>query len=332
MVEEDGSIRIAVDAWRPSRDYIDAYDAAPASFETAYVEWVRKAGGVPAFYLDTADWLHRKGQAARAREVLLSALDLPTADHATIGAVAARLERWGGAADLAVRLRERQAQLDPDRPQPRRLLALALAERARSHPATARADLERAIALLTEVALTNTDPRWDGIEVIALREANALIPRLRALGGEVRLDQRLIANLDSDVRVVIEWDRDATDIDLWVEQPNGETAIYSYPHTLIGGRLSNDMTNGFGPEEYWLRRAPGGSYKIKANVFASDRLDPNGSSRLRARLIRDFGRPTEREEAIDFDLNAGTARTLDVGTIRIEGGVRAEPVPPRRGK
>jgi len=118
---------------------------------------------------------------------------------------------------------------------------------------------------------------YDGVEMIALMEANRLIPIYRSLGGvEVALDPRLIALLDVDLRVVIEWNSEENDIDLWVDEPNGERAIYSNPRTVIGGRLSNDMTSGYGPEEYLLRRAPNGTFTVRANVYAADRINPNG--------------------------------------------------------
>lgn len=226
------------------------------------------------------------------------------------------LERYG-AHDRAVELRERHAALDPTRPQPKRLLALALARRAAAQPAGARADLERAIALLGEIALSPQDGRWNGIEMIALMEANALIPKLRALGGDTGLDRRLIALLDTDLRVVVDWNTDATDLDLWVDEPHGERAIYSHQRTASGGHLSDDMTNGYGPEEYFLRRAFPGTYTVQAHVFAGDRIDPNGPSVVSVRLIRDFGRPTEREEAIDLEVTGNDAREKLIGRMVI---------------
>jgi len=101
---------------------------------------------------------------------------------------------------------------------------------------------------------------------------------------------------------VIEWQTEATDVDLWVDEPSGERAIFHNPRTAIGGRLSNDMTQGFGPEEYLLRRARPGAYEVRANVFAADRISPNGAQRVTARIIRDFGRATEREEVVDIEL------------------------------
>jgi len=312
-------ISLVSNAWRPERDYLTAYDRDPTKFDRVFPEWEDKAGGVPSFYLDTADWLHRQGRADEAAEMLLSALDLPSANSITLGLVAARLQRWRQF-DLAVALRERQLLVERDRPQVKRLLALALAARANADGPNARADLERAISLLADVALGPIDDRWEGIDIIALREANGLIPSLAALGGKVDLDPQLVKNLDSDVRVVIDWSTDATDLDLWVDEPNGERAIYSNARTAIGGRLSNDMTAGYGPEEYWLRRAPPGTFNVLTNNFASDRLDPNGRPRLNVRLIRDFGRPTEREVAVDLEMvpnEDDDADEVRIGTITI---------------
>ncbi|MEO7411005.1 MAG: hypothetical protein ABIU10_06770, partial [Sphingomicrobium sp.] len=300
------------------RDYLKAFDSNLAAFDRLFAEWEDKASGAPIFYFDVADWLYAKGRQSEAVDTLLSALDLPTADGVSMGIVAARLQRWGEH-DLAIALRERQLLADSERPQIRRLLALAIAARAAVGGPNMRADYARAIALLVELALEPLDTEFEGIDVIALREANAFIPRLAALGGRVDLDPRLIKNLDSDLRIVIDWSSDDTDLDLWVDQPNGERAIYSHPQTVIGGRLSNDMTDGYGPEEYWLRTAPNGTFRVSTNTYDSDRLDPNGKPRLHLRLIRDFGRPTEREEAVDLEMGGGEKKEVEIGRITING-------------
>jgi hypothetical protein len=232
----------------------------------------------------------------------------------TLGIVADRLERYGEI-DRAIELRERQAALDPDRPQPRRLLALALARRAGLHPATARADLARAVGLLYDVATAPQSGNWHGIELISLVEANALLPRLKALGGTVAMDPRLVRLLDVDTRVVVDWTTDGSDMDLWVDEPNGERAIYNNPRTTIGGHLSSDMTRGYGPEEYMLHRAPPGTYTVQANVFAPDRLDPNGATLLTAHLFRNFGRPSQSEEAVDVEVTRDDKGAKTIGRI-----------------
>ncbi len=307
---------VSIEAWQPDREYLRAFDAAPARFDERFAEAEREAGGVPAFYLDSAEWLRRHGRTMDAAQVVLSALELPAANATTLGIVADRLERYG-AIDRAIELRERQAVLEPDRPQPRRLLALALSTRAATRPATALADLTRAVALLREVAVMPLDQRWDGIDLVALMEANALLPRLKRLGGRSPLEPALTALLDTDIRVVVDWTTDATDLDLWVDEPGGERAIYNHPRTASGGHLSNDMTAGFGPEEYFLHRAPAGEYVVRANVYNADRLDPNGLSLLTAHLFRDFGRATQQVEAVDVELKRDEHGEKMIGRIAI---------------
>lgn len=323
---------IELDAWQPGRDYLKAFDAAPRGFDVRFAEAEKTNGDAPIFYFDAAEWLRRHGRKGEANEMLLSALDLPAANAGTYAIVATRLERYGDL-DRAIELRERAVALEPDRPQPLRFLALALEHRAALHPERARDDLERAVALLAKVALTPWEGDWDGIELIALDEANAMIPRLLALGGKTDLDPRLIRLLDVDLRVVVDWNTDNTDLDLWVDEPNGERAIYSNPKTAIGGRLSNDMTAGYGPEEYLLRRAPAGTYTVQIDVYRPDALDPNGPSIVAARLIRDFGRPTQREETVDIELkyvdpDADTDDGDDDDDARLVGRI----VVPKRGQ
>jgi tetratricopeptide (TPR) repeat protein len=316
--DRPGRGTIAIEPWAPDRPYLVALEAArPADRDRVFAEQQRIHGALPAFWLDVADWAWRKGRRAEAVQLVLSALELPTRNSQTLSIVADRLMRYGEV-DRAIWLYERLLAAEDDRPQPRRTLALALAARAQSAPREqARADLARAISLLTEVVITPWNNAYDGIEMIALMEANRLIPRYRALGGgALGLDPRLIALLDVDLRVVIEWNSEATDIDLWVDEPGGERAIYHNPRTAVGGHLSNDMTQGFGPEEYFLRRAPRGAYEVRANVFAADQLNPNGAQRVTARIIRDYGRATEREEVVDIELLPDDqTRERRVGTV-----------------
>ncbi|HZF93625.1 MAG TPA: hypothetical protein VEZ20_02010, partial [Allosphingosinicella sp.] len=63
-----------------------------------------------------------------------------------------------------------------------------------------------------------------------------------------------------------------------------------------------------------------GSYDIRANVFAADRINPNGAQRVTARIIRDWGRPTEREEIVDLEILPDDGeRTRRIGNVTFEG-------------
>lgn len=322
---------VATAQWASTRPYMAALKAAaPRDRERILAEQQAVHGTLPAFWFDVAELAWKTGRREEAKQLLLSALDLPTRNNETLAIVAERLFRYGDH-DRAIEMFEAVAEAEPGRPQPLRSLALALAKRSESRPREqARADLARAIDLLAQVIMTPWDGDFDGIELIALMEVNRLIPRCRALGGaDVPLDARLIALLDVDVRVVIEWNTEETDLDLWVDEPNGERAKYDNDETRIGGRISNDMTDGYGPEEYVLRRASSGTFTIRADVYSADELNPNGASRITARLIRNFGRPDEKEEMVEIELLPDSEdeederdRDEDDGGVRLIGKIR----------
>jgi hypothetical protein len=310
-------IDVDMEEWDLDRPYLKALDAA-ADFERAFAAQEKEYGTLPVFYFDVAEWMRRHGRESGAEEMLLSALELPLTTASTAAMVAERLQRYGSV-DRAVLMLERVVERVDFLPQPRRSLALALARRAALAGADARRDLERAVSLLNEVILTPWEGDFDGIELISLMEANALLPRLRASGGRpAALDARLRALLDVDLRVVIEWNTEATDMDLWVDEPNGERAIYSNPRTAIGGRLSNDMTQGYGPEEYLLRRAARGEYQIRVNVYGTDQINPNGSTVVTARLYRNFGRQNQSEQTMELELKPGEKGEMLIGRFTVK--------------
>lgn len=312
--------KIVLETWNASRPYLDAINANSENPAKAIAMQQKRYGSLPAFYLDVSAWLAEKGQKAQALRMAASALDLPARNNDTLAVVAARFLRLGET-DRAIWLLEQLVTLEPDRPQPRRTLALALIQRAQEQKGgAAKADLQRAFDLLAEVVNTPWDGRYPEIELIALNDANAIAARLTALGGNTRaLDEGLRQMLDSDIRVVVEWNTKSTDMDLWVDEPDGERVIFNDPRSAKGGYLSRDMMQGFGPEEYFIRKAPAGTYSIRINTFATDRLNPNGPTTVTARLYRNFGRANQSEELIDLEVLPGVEGELRIGRITIEG-------------
>ncbi len=314
----EGSISVA--EWKPDRPYVAKLDKAGDAWEQVIDAELTTSGVLPLFWFDVAEWHWRAGRKEEARRAVESALDLPTRDNQTLAIVAARLLRYGSH-DRAIWLFERLAEREATRPQPKRTLALALLERAKvdASPVAAKADMVRAIELLAKAATDVYEQESDGIETVALMEANAALARLKAMGGSsTALDPRLVALLDADLRVVVEWNTPRTDLDLWVLEPKGYDVGYSAPLSPWGGKLSGDITDGYGPEEYLIHRALTGEYSIRAKTFASDPTNPNGPSTLTVRLIRNFGRPGQSEELMDIEMEARDREKVDLGKITIK--------------
>jgi len=91
----------------------------------------------------------------------------------------------------------------------------------------------------------------------------------------------------ADIVVMITWNTDGTDVDLHVTEPSGETCYYGNRDTRMGGRLTQDVTQGYGPEMYVLKNAQSGQYLVQAKYFASDRNRAPTRTKVRVIVIRD---------------------------------------------
>ncbi|MGE3805103.1 MAG: hypothetical protein AB7K24_10565 [Gemmataceae bacterium] len=111
-----------------------------------------------------------------------------------------------------------------------------------------------------------------------------------------RLEQMIEPAPKSDLRVTISWNTDATDVDLWVIEPDGERCYYQNPKTKSGGQLSQDQTQGYGPERYQIAKAPPGEYVIVVHYYRANINLLAGESHVNVVLTRNAGSPQETTE------------------------------------
>jgi len=96
--------------------------------------------------------------------------------------------------------------------------------------------------------------------------------------------------------VTISWNTDATDVDLWVIEPDGTKCFYSHNKTKNGGELSQDQTQGYGPERYRVAKALPGEYKIVVHYFATNPNLLGGETHVNVMVTRFAGTPRETTE------------------------------------
>ncbi len=119
-----------------------------------------------------------------------------------------------------------------------------------------------------------------------------------------------------DLVVVITWNTDGTDVDLHVEEPSGEECYYSNPTTRLGGKLTQDVTQGYGPEMYVMASAPPGTYRIWVKYFASDRNRSSARSKVYATVVQGWGTPEERVMTRVVTLVEGK-ETLPIAEVKV---------------
>jgi hypothetical protein len=126
--------------------------------------------------------------------------------------------------------------------------------------------------------------------------------RRKAVGDKLadhfgeRLERMTSPQPQSDLRVTISWNTDATDVDLWVIEPDGTKCFYSHNKTKNGGELSQDQTQGYGPERYRVAKALPGEYKIVVHYFATNPNLLGGETHVNVLVTRFAGTPQETTE------------------------------------
>jgi Tetratricopeptide repeat len=111
-----------------------------------------------------------------------------------------------------------------------------------------------------------------------------------------RLSRMSVGQPNSDLRVTISWNTDATDVDLWVIEPDGTKCYYQHPRTQSGGELSQDQTQGYGPERYQVGRALKGKYRILVNYFSNNQNLLAGETHVNVVVTRFAGSANEVTE------------------------------------
>lgn len=300
-------IGIALKKWVANAPYIDRLrSAAPDQVYTLYLDEKPGYANSSAFFLDVADILIDKGQRDLALRVLSNLAEMDLENRAVLRILGYRLLQ-AGAPQLAVPVFEKVLRLAPEEPQSFRDLGLAQA--AAGHP-------QQAIEKLNEVVVRPWDVRFPEIETIAIAEINAIIATSREKLDTSRIDPRLLKNLPLDLRVVMTWDADNADMDLWVTDPNGERCSYMNALTFQGGRISRDFTRGYGPEEFSLRSALPGKYRIEANYYGNRQQVLAGATTLQVKLFTGFGTARQKEQVVTLRLK-DKGETVYVGEFEV---------------
>lgn len=303
----DGQLGIRLAAWQSDSPVARRLRQGPSSqlYDRYLAERAANASS-SAFFLDVADLLIEQGQRDLALRVLSNLAEMELDNRHLLRVLGYRLLQADAPA-LAVPVFEQVLAMGQEEPQSFRDLGLALA--AAGKP-------QQALAPLYQVVVRPWDGRFDGIALIALDELSNLVagstPRLDTTG----IDPRLLQAMPLDLRVVLAWDADNSDMDLWVTDPNGERAYYGNRLTYQGGQMSQDFTGGYGPEQFSLRNAKPGKYKVEANYFGSRQQLVTGATTLMLRLTTHWGTPKQKDRMITMRLK-DRAETVLVGEFEV---------------
>ncbi|MES2163389.1 MAG: VIT domain-containing protein [Pseudomonadota bacterium] len=306
-VGEASTASIQLKKWSPNEPYRARMKSAKAAdLYAIYLDEKPNYTNSSAFFLDSADMLLEQGQRDLALRVLSNLAEMNLENRQVLRILGYRLLQAGEPA-LAIPVFQQVLRLAEEEPQSYRDLGLAYAAAGQVQPA---------VDQLAEVLNRPWDGRFAEIELVTLAELNAIIAKATVKPDTSRIDRRLLRNLPLALRAVLTWDADNTDIDLWVTDPNGEKCYYANRYTYQGGRMSRDFTGGYGPEEFSLRVAKPGKYRVEVNSFGHRQQIVAGATTVQLRLSTGFGTPKQRDQMVTLRLR-DTGSTVLVGEFEV---------------
>ena len=268
-----------------------------------YYKLKEEYGSTPSFYADVADYFFKKGNKEQAILVISNLAELGLDDPQLLRMLGYKLSSYGAKKE-AVQVFRKVAELREEEPQSFRDLGLALADDAQYN---------EAVKTLYKVVTGVWSSRFGDVQLVTMNDINSLIARHKGINTSY-IDKRLLKKEPVDVRVVLSWDTDNCDMDLWVTDPKNEECYYSNKLTYLGGKISEDVTQGYGPEEFMLKKAVKGKYKVQVDYFGTSSQKQLMPVSLRIIFYTHYGTPQQKQQETTVRLS-NAKEVIEVGTF-----------------
>ena len=281
--------------------------AAPEDRYARYLILRKEYGEAPVFYFHVAELFLGAGEKTTGLRILSNIAEMDAENYELYKMMAYKLKEAGetGAAMAAFR---KILEWRPFEPQSYRDYGLALEDAGLYQNA-----LDTLYLAMTKNYDVSVSGMYPGIEETLLPEMNELIARHK---DGLKLDlipRKLVAEMPVDMRVVLNWNRASTDIDLWVTDPDNERCYYGHRTTAMGGRLSHDFTQGLGPEQFLLKKAEKGRYKVEVNYFGDRQVRLAGETTLLVEVYTHYGTAQQQRSLVTLQMKPGSNGAVYVG-------------------
>lgn len=287
---------ITLKAWESDAPYMEVLKAKKNSeLYQAYLSIKGEYKDTPSFYLDVATLFEERGLKEDAILILSNLAEIQLEDYRILRVLAHRLKQLGYN-EYAITLFRKVLELRPEEPQSYRDLSLTLAQNK---------EYKEAVDVMYKIIEQKWDSRFREIEIFAVEEINNMISKAKRESKNIdfsHIDERLLFNMPVDIRIVLNWDTDNSDMDLWVTDPDGEKCYYKNPLTKIGGMISADYTGGYGPEEFMIKKAKKGKYIIQSDYYGTREQTLVGPTTIYLDIYTHYGTAQETKKTITLRL------------------------------
>lgn len=300
---------ISITPLKQDNDYIKVLTGKAKEDYNSYLRLRSEYINTPTFYFDMSEWFFNMNEREIAIRILTSIAELEIENASLLRLIGYRLKEYKEY-QLETYICKKVIDWRPMEPQSYRDYALALSDAGKHQDA-----LNALYSVITQSYANNISQRSAGIEEVVVTELNQIIHTNKVSSSEI--DKDLIHAMPVDIRVVINWNMNSTDIDLHVKDPRGETCYYSNKRTELGGRISRDITQGYGPEQFMLKKAIPGKYKVYVNYFGDSQVKAEGPSTIMAEIYTHYSDKSQKREVVCLQLSKDQKARTDSGLIEI---------------
>ena len=296
--------KIELNAYNPDTPYLKVmeYTEEAKAVET-YYKLKKEYGNTPSFYVDVADYFFKKGNREQAILVVSNLAELGLDDPQLLRMLGYKLSNYNAKKETVWVFRK-VVTLREEEPQSFRDLGLALADDGAYN---------EAVKNLYKVVTSEWSSRFGDVQIVTMNDINSLVARHKGIDVSY-IDKRLLKKEPVDVRVVLSWDTDSCDMDLWVTDPKDEKCYYRNTLTYLGGKITRDVTQGYGPEEFMLKKAEKGKYKVQVDYFGTRSQKQLMPVNLRITFYTHYGTPQQKQQETTVRLS-NAKEVIEVGSF-----------------
>ena len=264
-----------------SLENLESNDLAMAKYRTdkdAYAD-------SPNYYIDVYEFFVNKNDEENSKEVLNDIINSESISGEQLRAIAYQLVALGKIEEANV-VNNKTLKKMPNDVKSYRDLALGYSQVGKSQ-----------IAFNTLSTFLDTDlgeTNGSSFKTITLHEVNHMIQNNPSLKTNDLASHNII-DTEFDLRIVVDWNRDAINLNVKIVDPFTEYVSAENPISKIGGEFSGIL----GLNEYVIRHAKKGTYYIVVN---NSEDKPDAITQVKVTTFKNYGRENEQKEVTTIKL------------------------------
>lgn len=274
----------------PDTPYINALKQS-SDIDQAYATYLdeRKRHGTNAsFFFNVASYFNDWNNPYMLDRILSNVSELSEVNTSTLTAQAYKYEEFG-LYNSAVTVYERILKQEPDEVQNYRNLALAY------HNA---GNYEKALVLYDRMDRKHFSgiANSDGLRRTINNEFRNLLALHKGKLQAGYVKPLYFKNVVYDTRVVFEWNVYDAEFDLQIVNPQKRFFTWSHTQGAEGPRMAQEMSQGYGLEEFFMTAADKGEWLFNLTYFGTRTGDNNVPTYIKITTYRNFGKPNQTKE------------------------------------